>query len=143
MEQSEYDMTPKRLSDRAGRRTLISTPRNLARYLLLSNNQSFTPPSLSSQKIVRNPFENHLLERLHLSVISSPVSMFQTFSPVSCSQQFEWTIDDLSELHPVNLVPHETQFSNDLDPIREANAQAAISSFFSEQKIGKLGGRGL
>lgn len=138
MEQSVYDMTPKRHSERVAITTLISTPKNLVRQMLLSHNQSFTPsPSVSSQKIVRNPFENHLYERLHMSMINSPVSMFQTLSP---TRQFEWTIEDLSELHPVNLVPHETQFSDDLDPVREAHAQATIRSFFAEdQEIGKLG----
>lgn len=53
-------------------------------------------------------------------------------------EAFEWTIEDLSELHPVHVVPHETQFLEELDPIREAEAQAAINSFFlGSQKIGK------
>jgi hypothetical protein len=67
-------------------------------------------------------------------MISSP-SLFQTLS--TPKKQFEWTIEDLSSFNPVNLVPHETQFSEEMDPIREAQAQAAIKSFFSEQKIGK------
>lgn len=117
---------------------------SLARFLLLSNNQAFTPsPSSLSQRVVRNPFENQLHERLHLPVISSP-SLFHTLatpkrrsSVNQCSQEFEWTIEELSSLNPVNVVPHETQFREDFDPVREAQAQAAINSFFTEQKIGK------
>lgn len=113
---------------------LISTPKNFARFLLLSNNQSFTPsPSSLSQRVVRNPFENQLHE-LHLPMISSP-SLFQT---LKTTPKFEWTIEELSHLNPIHLVPHETQFREVLDPDREAQAQAAISCFFQEQKIGKI-----
>jgi protein aurora borealis len=48
---------------------------------------------------------------------------------------FEWTIEELSTLNPVNVVAHETQFREENDPEREAEAQAAISSFFSEHQI--------
>lgn len=48
---------------------------------------------------------------------------------------FEWTIEDLSSFNPVNVVAHETQFRDDMDPEREAQVQAAISSFFSEHQI--------
>lgn len=48
---------------------------------------------------------------------------------------FEWTIEELSTLNPVNVVAHETQFREETDPEREAEAQAAISSFFSEHQI--------
>lgn len=48
---------------------------------------------------------------------------------------FEWTIEEISNLNPVNVIPHETQFSEEIDPIREAYAQAAISSFFNEQIV--------
>lgn len=49
---------------------------------------------------------------------------------------FEWTIEELSNLNPVNVIPHETQFSQqDIDPQFEEKAQAAISSFFQEQQI--------
>jgi hypothetical protein len=53
------------------------------------------------------------------------------------SSEFEWTIEELSNLNPVNLVPHPTQFRDDetLDPAREAQFQAAISSFFKEQNV--------
>ncbi|KAL5291133.1 BORA family protein [Megaselia abdita] len=84
---------------------------------------------------VKNPFEASLTERYHLPTISSP-SMFQRpLTPQHCSTQFEWTIDEVSSLGPANLEPHETQFIDSPDPELEAKAQAAISSFFKEQKI--------
>lgn len=73
-------------------------------------------------------------------MISSP-SLFQTLATTPGKtpklQRFEWTIDELSSLNPMHLTPHETQFCEDLDPIREAQAQAAINAFFQEQEIGK------
>jgi Protein aurora borealis N-terminus len=140
METYFNDETPKKRAsgEVQTRKTPISTPKNFARFLLLSNNQSYTPsPSLSHSRVVRNPFENQLYERLHLPMISSP-SLFQTIS--TPKKQFEWTIEDLSSFNPVNLIPHETQFKEDMDPAREAQAQAAINSFFTEQKIGESAG---
>lgn len=144
MESMFNDETPKKrvMCEEKLRKSPVSTPnltpKNFARYLLLSNNsKSFTPsPSALSQRVVRNPFESQLHERLHLPMISSP-SLFQTMSTATPKLQFEWTIDELSLLNPIHLVPHETQFCEDMDPIREAEAQAAINSFFQEQKIGK------
>lgn len=54
-----------------------------------------------------------------------------------CSdEQFEWTIDELSNLNPKNFVPHESQFSLErMDPSSEAECQAAINSYFTEQQI--------
>lgn len=50
---------------------------------------------------------------------------------------FEWTIDEVSSLNPINVVPHETQFKQEEDPVVEAKAQDAIKRFFTEQEIGK------
>lgn len=85
---------------------------------------------------VKNPFEASLTaERYHLPTICSP-SMFQRpNTPQHSSTQFEWTIEDVSSLGPANVEAHETQFINSPDPELEAKAQAAISSFFKEQKI--------
>lgn len=57
-----------------------------------------------------------------------------------CSTQleFEWTIDEVSSLNPVNVEAHETQFVSVVDPELEAKAQAAISSYFKERIIGKV-----
>lgn len=139
MEQPCNEQTPKKrgLAETSTKKTPTSTPKNFAKFLLISNNQSFTPsPSSLSQRVVRNPFENHLYERLHLPVISSP-SLFQT-TLATPKRSFEWTIDELSSFNPANLIPHETQFFEDVDPVREAQAQAAINSFFTEQIIGRL-----
>lgn len=82
---------------------------------------------------VKNPFEASL--NYHLPTICSP-SMFQRpITPQHSSTQFEWTIDEVSSLGPAILEPHETQFIDSPDPAKEAKAQAAISSFFKEQKI--------
>lgn len=76
-------------------------------------------------------------ERLHLPLISSP-SLFQLKTPKRDSNQFEWTIEELSSLAPVNLTPcHETQFREEFDPHKERACQAKITSFFAEQKIGE------
>lgn len=134
MEQQSNHETPKKRSINEER--LISTPNNfLPRYLLLSNNSSFTPSP--ARRIVRNPFENQLHEKLHLPVISDSPSLFQTIPTPNGSRHFEWDIDEISSLNPVNLVPHETQFREELDPVREAQVQDAISSFFKDQKIGE------
>lgn len=137
MDPSLNDETPKKrtMTEEKTRKTPLTTPKNFARYLLLSNNQSFTPSPSSfggQQRVVRNPFESQLHERLLLPVISSP-SLFNCLTP----KKFEWSIDEISQLHPVNMKPHETQFVEDLDPQTEAQAQAAISSFFNDHKIGE------
>ena len=143
MEKSYNENTPKKQAPKL-QITPSTTPKNFARFLLLSNNQSFTPSPMSlSHRIVRNPFESQLHERLHLPVISSP-SLFNTLvtpknrSSETGPDEFEWTIEELSSLKPVNVVPHETQFREELDPVREAQAQAAINTFFTEQKIGEF-----
>lgn len=97
-----------------------------------------TPPS-SFRRII-NPFEAGLTERLHLpliGLIGSPSLFHRAATPPMSSTQneFEWTIDEVSLLHPANVEAHETQFQTVVDPEYEAKAQAAISSFFSEQKV--------
>jgi Protein aurora borealis N-terminus len=138
MDLSSNDQTPKKsvMTEAPLKRTPISTPKNFARFLLLSNNQSFTPSPSLGQRVVRNPFENQL--HLHLPVISSP-SLFQTLN-ASSNKQFEWTIEDLALFHPVNI-PSPSQYKEDMDPEaqarEEAKAQAAINSFFREHKVGE------
>ncbi|ALC45045.1 bora [Drosophila busckii] len=94
-----------------------------------------TPPPKRQQK-VRNPFENALAERLHLPLIASP-SLFQcrTRTPQLCSTQFEWDIEEVSQLKPADVEPHETQFHDSPDPEQESKAQLAISTFFKESHI--------
>lgn len=131
-----HSKTPKRcVNEYQNRKTPVTTPKNLARFVLLSNNSAFSP-SPHHPKIVRNPFENQIHERLHLPVISSP-SLFESTTYQGLSPKFSWDIEELSNLNPVNVVPHESQFMQSFDEVREAQAQAAISSFFTEQIIGK------
>lgn len=51
------------------------------------------------------------------------------------STHFEWTIDEVSKILPVNVEPDESQFQNSPNPEMEARAQKAISKFFKENKI--------
>lgn len=92
-----------------------------------------TTPDNSHISKIKNPFEASLTERYHLPTICSPFQRPNT--PQLHSTQFEWTIEEYSSLGGVNLEPHETQFIESPDPELEAKAQAAISSFFKEQKI--------
>ncbi|KAH8370325.1 hypothetical protein KR093_003074 [Drosophila rubida] len=94
-----------------------------------------TPPPKRLQK-VRNPFEGALTDRLHLPLIASP-SLFQCRSrtPQLSSTQFEWDIEEVSQLKPADVEPHETQFHDSPDPEQESKAQLAISAFFKESHI--------
>lgn len=96
-----------------------------------------TPPSrfVHNGKVI-NPFEAHLAERLHLPVICSPSLFHRPSTPQGGGvTQFEWTIDEVSYLGPANVEAHETQFMETHDPVLEAKAQAAISSYFKEHNI--------
>ncbi|EDW78916.1 uncharacterized protein Dwil_GK11230 [Drosophila willistoni] len=92
-----------------------------------------TPPPKRLQK-VRNPFETALAERLHLPLIASP-SLFRSRTPQLSSTQFEWNIDEVSQLKPADVEPHETQFHDSPDAEQESKAQLAISAFFKESYI--------
>ncbi|XP_020809602.1 protein aurora borealis [Drosophila serrata] len=89
-----------------------------------------TPPPKRLQR-VRNPFEMAMADRLHLPLIASP-SLFRSRTPQLCSTQFEWNIDEVSQLKPADVEPHETQFHDSPDPEVESKAQLAISAFFKE-----------
>jgi hypothetical protein len=66
-----------------------------------------------------------------------------TMTPISTPQRtqehFEWTIDEISSLHPAHLEPHDTQFQtpHDYDSETEARAQADIRTFFNKTEIGE------
>ncbi|XP_030372613.1 protein aurora borealis [Scaptodrosophila lebanonensis] len=94
-----------------------------------------TPPPKRFHK-VRNPFEGALTDRLHLPLIASP-SLFQcrSHTPQLSSTQFEWDIEEVSQLKPADVEPHETQFHDSPDPEQESKAQLAISTFFKESQI--------
>lgn len=67
----------------------------------------------------------------------SPSLFHRPSTPQMSSTHFEWNIDEMSSLNPASFEAHETQFTSTTDPDVEAKAQAAISSFFREQVIGK------
>ncbi|XP_016955969.1 protein aurora borealis [Drosophila biarmipes] len=92
-----------------------------------------TPPPKRLHK-VRNPFEGAMADRLHLPLIASP-SLFRSRTPQLSSTQFEWNIDEVSQLKPADVEPHETQFHDSPDPELESKAQLAISAFFKESHI--------
>ncbi|XP_016992718.2 protein aurora borealis [Drosophila takahashii] len=92
-----------------------------------------TPPPKRLHK-VRNPFEGAMADRLHLPLIASP-SLFRSRTPQLSSTQFEWNIDEVSQLKPADVEPHETQFHDSPDPEQESKAQLAISAFFKESHI--------
>lgn len=73
MDKISYDKTPKKLFFNALKyeKTPISTPKNFTtRFLLLSSNKSLSPSPSFKHRVVRNPFEHQLHEKLHLPVIS-------------------------------------------------------------------------
>lgn len=82
MDHSNHEKTPKKilLSGLGTKKTPISTPKNFAtRFLLLSNNSNFSPsPSSTKNRVVRNPFENQLHEKLRLPVISRYAHFFSS-----------------------------------------------------------------
>uniref|UniRef100_A0A6P4EP97 Protein aurora borealis n=1 Tax=Drosophila rhopaloa TaxID=1041015 RepID=A0A6P4EP97_DRORH len=97
------------------------------------NGNVCTPPPKRLHK-VRNPFEGAMADRLHLPLIASP-SLFRSRTPQLSSTQFEWNIDEVSQLKPADVEPHETQFHDSPDPEQESKAQLAISAFFKESHI--------
>lgn len=82
-----------------------------------------------------------LLKQRKKSILYFSPSLFHRPStPQMSSTHFEWNIDEMSSLNPTSFEAHETQFTSMTDPDVEEKAQAAISSFFREQIIGKLRG---
>lgn len=101
-----------------------------------------TPISRLNRVIV-NPFEASLNERLHLPMICSPSLFHRPATPRmsstqfewTSSTQFEWTIEDVASLGPANVEADETQFVVHTDPEMEAKAQEAITSYFRDNLI--------
>ncbi|XP_060528994.1 protein aurora borealis isoform X2 [Cylas formicarius] len=93
--------------------------------------QNFSTPPSRLAKIV-NPFENHLLDRLHLPVFSPNV-----FTQYSTPQQkFKWTIDDYSILKPADIDEATlSQHVSTADSHTESLVQQKIDTFFSEKEI--------
>lgn len=93
-----------------------------------------TPISRLNRVIV-NPFEASLNERLHLPMICSPSLFHRPATPQMSSTQFEWTIEDVASLGPANVEADETQFVMHTDPEMEARAQEAITSYFRDNVV--------
>lgn len=102
------------------------------RFHLLPMNR--TPISRLNRVIV-NPFEASLNERLHLPMICSPSLFHRPATPQMSSTQFEWTIEDVASLGPANVEADETQFIVQTDPELEARAQEAITSYFRDNVV--------
>lgn len=132
--------TSGRRSSNASNNGLMATPTNGAKQSRSKCSPQMctivcTPPPKRLQK-VRNPFEGALTDRLHLPLIASP-SLFQCQSrtPQLSSTKFEWDIEEVSQLKPADVEPHETQFHDSPDPEQESKAQLAISAFFKESHL--------
>ncbi|KAJ3642876.1 hypothetical protein Zmor_025625 [Zophobas morio] len=91
-----------------------------------------TPPSRFSK--ILNPFEQHLIDRLHLPTFSP--SVFAQVSTPKTDEKFKWTIDDISSLKPADI-DEETisQHVSDHDPTIESMVQEKIDKFFNEKAI--------
>ncbi|GJQ80375.1 hypothetical protein Trydic_g12238 [Trypoxylus dichotomus] len=87
-----------------------------------------TPPRYTK---IRNPFENHLSERLHTHFFSP--SVFKVSSP-KVNEKFQWTIEEISSFYPADIDEAATdQYeSHEHDSMMESNAQAKIDLYFSD-----------
>ncbi|CAO1437992.1 unnamed protein product [Diamesa serratosioi] len=109
--------------------------KNTTKFLSFPTNNNTPSPHMN--RVVKNPFESHLTEHLYLKPVISSPSLFKHDTPKQKNiiDLFEWTIDEVSSLNPINLIPHETQFKQEEDPVVEAKAQDAIKRFFTEHEI--------
>lgn len=100
----------------------------------LRNMPNFSTPPSRFARIV-NPFETHLIERLHLPTFSPNV--FVQNSTPKTEQKFKWTIEDISSLKPADI--DETTISQHVcttdDPQIESLVQQKIETYFSEKEI--------
>ncbi|XP_046818598.1 protein aurora borealis [Vespa crabro] len=105
--------------------------KNAGRFTNLPNH--ITPPSGLTKFIARNPFENDLTNRLHMSVISPTV-----FNKISNSQQspeFAWSVEELALIKPAEIEEFPIEQIHNVDPDIELKAQAAIDKFFMTNEI--------
>lgn len=90
-----------------------------------------TPPSHFFK--IRNPFEKDVADDLHKS-FCSPTIFTQTKTTLK-EKEFEWTIDEISEVHPANIEVCTSQFETKYDPNDENKVQAEIKNFFERDDI--------
>ncbi|XP_046667935.1 uncharacterized protein LOC124359316 isoform X2 [Homalodisca vitripennis] len=102
---------------------------------LFSNTFSLMPqlrtPPQCTEKVLHNPFEKGLTERLGKSVFS-PNVFENVMSPSEDSEYLRWTIEDISSINPVPIEEDFTLPSDDEDPERESQVQQEIERYFSE-----------
>jgi hypothetical protein len=91
-----------------------------------------TPPSRFTK--ILNPFEPHLIDRLHLPTFSP--SVFAQVSTPKTTEKFKWTIDDISSLKPADIDEATiSQHVSEHDPTMESLVQEKINKFFNEKSI--------
>ncbi|XP_050305159.1 protein aurora borealis [Anthonomus grandis grandis] len=129
-EKSEKHMTPKSQVSILAKRVSYGVSSD-SPFRTLPN--ASTPPSRFAKII--NPFEQHLIERLHLPTFSPTV--FAQNSTPKADQKFKWTIDDISSLKPADI--DETTVSQHVctmdNPEVDSLVQKKIETFFSEKEI--------
>uniref|UniRef100_A0A1B6ELS3 Protein aurora borealis n=1 Tax=Cuerna arida TaxID=1464854 RepID=A0A1B6ELS3_9HEMI len=113
---------------------IITRHKSVEERSLFSNTFSLmpqlrTPPQ--SEKVLHNPFEKDLTERLGKSVFS-PNVFENVMSPSEDSEYLRWTIEDISSINPVPIEEDFTLPSDDEDPERESQVQQEIERYFSE-----------
>ncbi|XP_030750292.1 uncharacterized protein LOC115878079 [Sitophilus oryzae] len=92
-----------------------------------------TPPSRFARII--NPFDSHLIDRLHLPTFS-PNVFAQTSSP-NVEHKFKWTIEEIANLKPAEIdesTISQHVFNSD-DPKLDLVVQEKIETFFCEKEI--------
>jgi len=101
-----------------------------------SSSHLMSTPVASNKRIRRddrvNPFERHLLDRLHQPVWSPSILSASGDSLMETPPQTSWGIHQMSLLNPIRIEESPSTHQNEtvLDPQTEADAQAAIEKFF-------------
>ncbi|KAL1497276.1 hypothetical protein ABEB36_008268 [Hypothenemus hampei] len=126
---NEKYMTPKSQVNIFGKRmsngVIAESPfKNLPSYS--------TPPSRFAKII--NPFEPHIMDRLHLPTFSPNV--FTQNSTPNGEFKFKWTIEDISSFKPAEIDESLVdQHYHTADPQTESLVQQKINMFFQETQI--------
>ncbi|CAI9720196.1 Hypothetical predicted protein [Octopus vulgaris] len=84
------------------------------------------------QSQVKNPFEIALINQLSSSLVSPGI--FNMATPNSNEENFEWTIDQLATLHPVEI-DEKPQYKSTFNPAIETKAQEAIEQYFNTRLV--------
>lgn len=77
-----------------------------------------------------NPFERHLMEKLHSNTFSPSVFLNVPATPEE-SRDFKWSIEHLAALRPANITDEEIAKSNySPDPVQEARYRAVADLYW-------------